>query len=98
MNSELKSIMAEIWEWQQKTFPETTPQGSANHLLLEAKELAVDPYDPLEIADVLMLAMECANLQGYDIAHILQDKHKINLNREWEKASGGFSLHVRDKK
>lgn len=95
-----KSIVTRIQEWQAATFgANRTAQGPANHLVREANELAANPNDIVELADVFFLAfdiMRCNKWTFDDILVALEDKLTVNMSRDWKKPDvDGVCEHVR---
>ncbi len=88
-------FLAELKAWQLKTFPEETIAGVYRHLTEEVEELGGALGDPLELADVLMLALCLCFHQGLDPIEAMRGKHAINLKRRWEKTEVGFR-HVKE--
>ena len=87
----LDATVAAITRWQRETFPDVPVTDIVAHLLEEVHELVAKPNDPLEIADVVMLAVCLADRQGVDLNQALQDKLKINQSRTW----GANHRHVK---
>lgn len=85
----LHKIISHQKTWSKKTFGEAGErggQGCANHLIHEAKELAENPNDIMEGADCFILLMDWMWREGYSIYDLLsavQEKQKINEQREW---------------
>lgn len=95
----LEDVFAESTVWSDQTFPQSTPQSIANHLLSEAKELQQNPFDVSEIADVLLLLAHLASRVGVDLAKVVRIKFEINKQRKWgEVNEEGFVEHVREEK
>jgi hypothetical protein len=93
----LDQLAAEIRPWQDATFPQATPQSCANHLLSEARELAANPTDPAEMADVFLLLVGVANKAGVDLAEAVRAKFDVCKGRKWgEPNAEGFVEHVRE--
>lgn len=77
-------------EWVNKTFPGETVDAQFKHLWEEIAEFKLNPADPGEIADVLMLLVCVANGQGIDILEAFRAKFAINRNRKWAKTDRGW--------
>lgn len=92
----LEGVWSETAPWSDRTFPQSTPQSIANHLLSEAQELAANPYDTKEIADIALLLGHLASRLSVDVASVAYQKFEINQKREWGKPNEkGFVEHVR---
>jgi hypothetical protein len=96
------AVLAEVVAWARGVFPGSTPTAKAKHLLKEAAELEAAPNDPLEIADVLMIAehlraqvRDMAAEAGIDVADAIKRKLAIVRERTWAPGSDGVVEHVR---
>jgi hypothetical protein len=86
-------------DWANVQFPNSTPQSKAHHLAKEAHELANNPSDPEEMADVLGLFAHLADWDGVDLAGALRAKRLINQSRQWGTPDeNGVIEHLRDAK
>jgi len=86
-------------DWANVQFPNSTPQSKAHHLAKEAHELANNPSDPEEMADVLGLFAHLADWDGVDLAAALQTKRLVNESRQWGTPDeNGVIEHLRDAK
>lgn len=79
----LDILAHEIAIWQDATFPTKTPHSVATHLLKEAQELHAQPTDAEEIADVFMLCVGAAHVNGIDLAAVVSAKFAKNKARTW---------------
>lgn len=79
----LKTFAAEVTEWASRTFPGQTPASKAEHLLDEAGELKDDPSNGEEMADVLILLLNLAEMHGLDLLEEARKKMAINRTRTW---------------
>jgi dCMP deaminase len=97
--SSLDTVLAEVNEWQAVTFPRATPSSVVAHLKREVDELAADPTDTGELADVIFLVVGLAyelGLSMTDLAEIVAQKLAINRKRTWgEPDADGVVEHVR---
>jgi len=86
-------------DWANVQFPNSTPQSKAHHLAKEAHELANNPSDPEEMADVLGLFAHLADWDGVDLSGALRAKRLINQSRQWGTPDeNGVIEHLRDAK
>lgn len=86
-------------DWANVQFPNSTPQSKAHHLAKEAHELANNPSDTEEMADVLGLFAHLAEWEGVDLAAALRAKRLINEAREWGTPDeNGVIEHLRNAK
>lgn len=96
----LDSILAEVNEWQAVTFPRATPASVVAHLKKEVDELAADPTDTAELADVVFLVVGLAYELGLsmpDLAAVVARKLAVNRTRTWgEPDELGIVEHVRE--
>lgn len=92
----LDSLAAEIRAWQARTFPHATPVSVAEHLRREAEELAGEPSNPAEMADIFHLLVAAAEANDYDLVDVVTTKFVINQNRAWQAPDAqGVVEHVR---
>lgn len=93
----LDRLLEEVNEWQAATFPRSTARSAALHLLKEATELAENPTDSEEMADVLMLVAAVAHRAGVDLRSAVRKKLLKNRRRRWGTPDAdGVVEHVRD--
>lgn len=93
----------EVQQWQRETFPGGSSYGAVEHLVEEAGELAYavkhGPSNAAvreEAADVLLLLIAVAGLEGFDLMAAAQHKMRINRERTWETAPNerGYRKHI----
>ena len=93
----LDSVIREVNEWKAVTFPRVTPASLVEHLRREVLELAEDPTNTSELADVVFLAVGLAHELGVDLATIVADKLAINRSRVWQEPDHlGVVEHVKE--
>lgn len=93
----LEGVWHDSVPWSEKTFPRSTPQSIANHILSEAKELVSNPYDPAEAADIALLLGHLQYKLKITLALEAARKFALNKERVWgQPNSEGFVEHVRD--
>lgn len=93
----LDTLVKEIEEWQEKTFPNSTHDGVLDHLEEEVWELKKDPDDWKEIADVFILLVAAAKYAGISLANAARAKMMLNRERTWGKPDErGVINHVRE--
>lgn len=80
---DLRAFQADLGKWQKATFPQSTHESKFKHLLKEVKELEQDMTDGIEMADIVMLIVGMAEVQGIDLSAKLAEKFEINKNRKW---------------
>lgn len=95
----LEVVLAEERLWQDETFPLSTSASRAEHLRREAEELAKDPENPEEMADVLLLLSHLARGKGgpgVSLVRAVLSKQEKNRAREWGKPDcDGVVEHIR---
>lgn len=92
----LDAILREVGCWQASTFPNATPASCAEHLRREAEELADNPTDPEEMADVMMLLYGLSSSAGVDLRQAVADKLRKNRQRLWGQPDRhGVVEHIR---
>ena len=85
----LEAFYKDHGEWSYATFgtPEVLgPQGPADHLVKEARELADNPRDEMEQADCFLLLLDVVRRSGGDVRSLLlaaENKLIINKSRKW---------------
>ena len=92
----LHELQQEIADWADTLNPHRTPLSLIAKMLEELGELIASDRqnDPLELADVFILALDLAHIQGVDIADAVIRKMQINRMREWRIADNGAMSHV----
>ena len=95
MSATVAELQANIAEWADSVVPNRTPLSVVAKLLGELGELIASERmgDPSEIADVLILALDLAHLQGIDAAEAIRTKLDINRSRTWRVADNGCAQH-----
>lgn len=79
----LESTLSEVVTWAQETFGPSTPEAKVAHLVEEAHELAADPTDAEEMADVVMIVAHLAAGLGIDLNAAIRRKLEKNRSRTW---------------
>lgn len=79
----LRKLQADISEWAAETFPGQTAESKAEHLLDEAGELLKDPTSGEEMADVLILLLNLAQMGDIDLLQEVHKKMAKNRARQW---------------
>lgn len=82
-SGDFRELASEIVAWQRETFPKATPESIVAHLAREVLELADDPFDREEAADVLHLLIGLAAVVGFDLVEALRVKFERNKARRW---------------
>ncbi|EBA9765612.1 DUF550 domain-containing protein [Salmonella enterica] len=97
---ERERIRREHAEWSDKTFGDVGPIGPLKHLSKEALEVAADPSDPLEWADMQFLLWDAQRRMGISdefITRAMIEKLEINKTRQWpEPKDGEPRLHIKE--
>lgn len=96
----LGAVLAGELAWQNATFPLSTSESRAEHLLREAHELRDDPENALEMADILLLLSHLANGRNgpnVSLAQAVIKKQHYNRARLWGKPDeAGVVEHIRE--
>lgn len=93
----LDELAHEISAWGAATFTASTPESTAEHLRREAEELAADPINAEEMADVFHLLIQLARVTGTNLQAAVEQKFAINRERIWQAPdSAGVVEHVRE--
>ncbi len=97
--TEREKIRREHAKWSDATFGNVGPVGPLKHLSKEALEVAADPSDPLEWADVQFLLWDAQRRMGISddfITKAMIEKLEINKKRQWpEPKEGEPRLHIK---
>ncbi|HFD7152856.1 TPA: dATP/dGTP pyrophosphohydrolase domain-containing protein [Escherichia coli] len=87
-------------KWSDSTFGCVGPIGPLKHLSKEALEAAAEPDDLSEFADMQFLlwdAQRRAGISDAEITAAMEDKLKINMERQWpEPKDGEPRLHIKE--
>lgn len=92
----VRQLQAEIALWADQLNPDRTALSLIAKMLEELGELIASERqdDPLELADVLILALDLAYIQDIDLADAVMRKMSINRARKWRIADNGAMSHV----
>ncbi|HAW0041947.1 TPA: DUF550 domain-containing protein [Escherichia coli] len=97
---ERELIRHEHAKWSDSTFGCVGPIGQLKHLSKEALEAAAEPDDLSEWADMQFLlwdAQRRAGISDAEITAAMEDKLKINMERQWpEPKDGEPRLHIKE--
>ncbi|HCQ0135080.1 TPA: DUF550 domain-containing protein [Escherichia coli] len=97
---EREQIRHEHAKWSDSTFGCVVPIGPLKHLSKEALEAAAEPDDLSEWADMQFLlwdAQRRAGISDAEITAAMEDKLKINMERQWpEPKDGEPCLHIKE--
>lgn len=97
---EREQIRHEHAKWSDSTFGCVGPIGPLKHLSKEALEAAAEPDDLSEWADMQFLlwdAQRRAGISNAEITAAMEDKLKINMERQWpEPKDGEPRLHIKE--
>lgn len=90
MNVKLPSnqLIAEYLDWATKNIPNTSKINTSK-LLEEAYELANEPHDAEEMADVLMVLIYQIHLTKVDVVEAFRAKLTKNRARTWTRNGNG---------
>ncbi|HCO6044463.1 TPA: DUF550 domain-containing protein [Escherichia coli] len=97
---EREQIRHEHAKWSDSTFGCVGPIGPLKHLSKEALEAEAEPDDLSEWADMQFLlwdAQRRAGISDAEITAAMEDKLKINMERQWpEPKDGEPRLHIKE--
>lgn len=95
MNDTLQ-FQREVSTWAQETFPNQTPASKLAHLCDEVEELKLCPDDGEEMADIFILLLNLAEMNGFDLMHEARAKMTKNRARKWGKPDErGVCKHIK---
>ncbi len=83
----LDDLAGQVVAWQAVTFPTVTAAASVEHLQREARELAADPTDAEEAADVFLMLLSAVERAGIGLdgfRRAVADKLAKNKARVWK--------------
>ena len=98
----MKELFERVTQWQVKTFPGTTKESVAKHLvkesneLLEAVQQKTDEEVQEEIADNFILLFNLAkkyNMDYWDVVVTIEKKTFKNLSRTWKAPDADGCVH-----
>lgn len=93
----LTNFQEKIGEWATTTFSASTDKSRIQHMREEIEELALRPEDPLEAADIFLLLLHHAHVNGYDLMTAAKKKFDIIKNRKWQKPDeNGVVHHIKE--
>lgn len=92
----VQDLQADIAEWADQLNPDRTALSLIAKMLEELGELIASERqdDPLELADVLILALDLAHIKGIDLTDAVVRKMRVNRSRVWRIADNGAMSHV----
>lgn len=94
----LDNALQRINDWAKKVIPHRTAEKALTKLVLEELPellLSENRSDPMEWADVIILALDGAQLSGVDPVKAIHQKMAINENRAWSTNDLGVTQHVK---
>lgn len=92
-------LQKRILDWADRIFPNRTAHGALCKLMLEEipELLHGGLSDPLEYADILILVLDIASLNGIDAIAAAHQKMEINEQRKWKiNTASGLMHHVKE--
>lgn len=94
--STLKELQKEISDWADAVFPDRTAHGALCKLMLEEiPEFALDNSGEDEYADIAILLLDIATLNGIDVEGAIKRKMERNRARQWRvDRRTGLMKHV----
>lgn len=96
--ADVRRIQQEVKDWADRVYPTRTAHGALTKLMLEEiPEFALNQHDPGEYADLVILVLDIATLNGIDVATAVRDKMMKNWNRDWRvDPETGLMRHTND--
>lgn len=91
----LRELQARIGEWADRVFPTRHPSAALLKLFEECGEYIKDPTSGEELADIVIMAIDLANLAGIDLQNEVVRKHTKNESRQWRMDPLGTMSHVK---
>lgn len=82
----MNDLQQEVMDWVDSVHPHRTPQGTLLKLFEEIGEIARDPADSMEYADVMIVLLDLAaqnHITGDELIERVRQKMAINRDRTW---------------
>lgn len=93
----LTNFQEKVGDWSNVTFPTSNDKSRIEHMREEVEELALAPGDPYEAADIFLLLLHHAYVNGYDLMAAANKKFEIIKKRKWQKPDEkGVVRHVKE--
>ena len=98
----VRDLQREVSDWADATFPDRTLESIIGKFREEYQELMdslrdTGAIDRLELADVLILALDAATKAGIDVISAVKEKIRINRGRVWVvDPTTGLMRHVEE--
>ena len=94
--SGLTATQKRVARWARRTFPHSTTETRLAHLRRELAELAADPTNVEEMADMALILCHMAEEAGKDLGAAMREKLEENIwDRAWSKPDAeGVCHHV----
>ena len=89
----LTNWQEKIGNWACDTFPQSTDASRIEHMSREVEELRQKPDDPFEAADIMLLLLHHAHVNGYDLFAAVQEKYQIIKRRTWHPPDAMGVVH-----
>lgn len=87
----------EVVAWASVVFPKRTPINTVAKAYEELAEAAREPDSALELADVFILLLDLAHLNGIDLPRAIAQKMVINQQRQWQwNDRTGLAQHLKN--
>lgn len=94
-NTSLGSVVNEVSDWANKTFPDRNDASMFLKLYGEIGEMVESDGNPTEIADVFIMLMDYARRKNVDITNAVRAKLAVNRQRKWITDNNGVNRHVK---
>lgn len=90
---DLQGIIA---AWADEIFPNRTAHNALVKLMVEEiPEFCMNPVDPGEYADLVILILDIGHLNHIDVGQAVLDKMRENRERQWQLNEFGVMKHVK---
>ena len=92
----MQTLQETIVAWADSVHPNRTPEGTLLKLFEEIGEIASEPSNPDEYADVMIVLLDLAHQHGISADDLIQStSHKMAVNsaRNWHINSMGVMRH-----
>lgn len=83
-NKTLAEIQAEVTAWADEVLPDRTVGGMVIKMVEELGEVAKDPSDPLQLADMIILLVDIADQYDINLSEAVSNRMHINRIKRWK--------------
>lgn len=82
--STIDQLAQEIHDWANEVFPDRVVQDIFLKSVEELSEMIREPESAHEMADMFILLLDLAKMQGFSIENAIREKMEVNRKRKWK--------------